>query len=198
MKVSDQSPLAQAAAIPTLRSVLRNVAGHRGVQTAVALWIVAYLVVLWLAHGSLPFDRPAVANLSFASQMAVPTIGMIEIFVLMALAFLLTRTRVIPDMAARAPDRRLAWCETILVLVFAALGQVGGWIVALALGYHPFSFHIAGVVFGHTMTPAPTEIWVWALYNFLVFAVVPISISGVATRTRPSIYTPVTAGTTPG
>ena len=153
--------------------MLRAVASHRGVQTAVALWVIGHRVVLWLARGSLPFDRPAVAHLSFASQMAVPTVGMIEIFVLMVLAFLLTRTRAIPDMAARAPDRRLAGRETILVLGYAALGQVGGWIVALALGYRPFSFHIAGVVFGHTMTPTPTEIWIWALYNFLVFAVAP-------------------------
>jgi len=173
MNLSDQPPPAHAAAIPSLGSVLRTIAGHRGVQTTVCLWVVAYLVVLKLARGSLPFDRPAVAHLSFASQMAVPTFGMIEIFVLMALAFLLTRTRMIPDMAARAPDRRLAGRETILVIAYAALGQAGGWAVALALGYHPFSFHIAGVVFGHTMTPAPAEIWTWALYNFLVFAVAP-------------------------
>jgi hypothetical protein len=190
MSISDHLPRTCGADIPSLGSVLRTIAGHRGVQTAACLWVVAYLVVLKLAHGSLPFDRPAVAHLSFASQMAVPTFGMIEIFVLMVLAFLLTRTRAIPDVAARAPDRRLAGRETIMVLGYAALGQVGGWIVALALGYHPFSFHIAGVVFGHTIMPAPAEIWTWALYNFLVFAVAPILIFGVATRTGPSIYIP--------
>jgi hypothetical protein len=90
------------------------------------LWIIGYIVVLWLARGSLPFDRPAVAQLPFAVQMAAPTVGLIEIFVLMVLAFLLTRKRVIPDMAARAPDRRVALRETLFVLVYAALGQVGG------------------------------------------------------------------------
>jgi hypothetical protein len=135
--------------------------------------VIGHIVVLWLARGSLPFDRPAVAHLPFASQMAVPTFTLIEIFVLMVLTFLLTRQRVIPDMAARAPDRRVAWRETMLVLGYAGLGQVGGWIIAPALGYHPFSFHVAGTVFGHTMTPAPAEVWIWALYNFLVFAVAP-------------------------
>jgi hypothetical protein len=80
------------------------------------LWIVGNVVVLWLAHGSLPFDRPAVARMPFGLQLAAPTIGMIEIFVLMVLVFLLTRKRVIPDMAARAPDRRVARRETVLVL----------------------------------------------------------------------------------
>ena len=153
--------------------MLRAVVSHRGVQVAVALWIIGYVVVLWLARGSLPFDRPAVAQLPFAVQMAAPTVGLIEIFVLMVLAFLLTRKRAIPDMAARAPDRRVALRETVLVLAYAALGQVGGWIVGPALGYRPFSFHIAGAVFGCTVTPGPAEVWIWALYNFVVFAVAP-------------------------
>jgi hypothetical protein len=75
MNVSVQPPPAHAAAIPSLGSVLQTIAGHRGVQTAVGLLVVAYVVVLKLARGSLPFDRPAVAHLSFASQMAVPPSG---------------------------------------------------------------------------------------------------------------------------
>jgi hypothetical protein len=129
--------------------------------------------VLWLADGSLPFDRPAVAKLPFALQMAAPSITLIEIFVLMALVLLLTRRRFIPDMAARAPEHGVALRETILVLTYAALGQVGGWIVSPALGFRPFSFHIAGTVFGCTVAPERAEVWIWALYNFLVFAVAP-------------------------
>jgi hypothetical protein len=173
MSLSNQSPPVAVAATPSLASVLRAVVAHRGVQTAVALWIVGYALVLWLAHGLLPFDRPAVAQLPFAVQMAVPTIGMIQIFVLMFVAFLVTRKRVIPDMAARAPEHRIALRETIFVLAYAAVGQIGGWVVGPALGYRPFSFHIAGTVFGCSVTPGTTEVWIWALYNFLVFAVAP-------------------------
>jgi hypothetical protein len=157
----------------SLSSVLRGIVSHRGVQVAAALWVVGSFIVVWLAHGSLPFDRPAVARLPFAAQMAAPTIGMIEIFVLMLIAFLVTRRRVVADIAARAPDRDVAWRETVLVLTYAMLGQVGGWIVGPAFGIRPFSFHVAGTVFGHTVTPTPSEIWIWALYNFLVFAVAP-------------------------
>jgi hypothetical protein len=171
--VSNQSPPANAAAAASLGSVLRVIASHRGVQTAAVLWVVGYMVVLWLAQGSLPFDRPAVAQLPFALQMAAPSITLIEIFVLMGLVFLLTRGRVIPEMATRAPERPVALRETILVLAYAALGQIGGWMVGPALGYRPFSFHIAGSVFGCTLTPDRAEIWIWALYNFLIFAVAP-------------------------
>jgi hypothetical protein len=146
---------------------------HRGVQIAVVLWIVGNVAVVWLAHGSLPFDRPALARVPFAVQLAAPTIGMIEIFVLMAVVFLVTRKRAIPNMAARAPDRRVARRETILVLAYAALGQIGGWILGPALGYRPFSFHIAGTLYGCTVTPTLSEVGTWALYNFVVFAVAP-------------------------
>jgi hypothetical protein len=157
----------------SLGPALRAVAAHHGVRVAAVLWVVGYLVVLWLAQGALPFDRPAVAALPFSLQLAMPTIGMIEVFILMMLTFLLTRARAIPDMAARAPERRVALRETLGLLAYAFLGQVGGWIVGPALGYRPFSFHIAGTVFGCSIPPTPSEVGVWALYNFLVFAVVP-------------------------
>jgi hypothetical protein len=173
MSLSEQSPPTNAKATPSLGAVLRAIVGHRGVQAAVAMWVFGYTVVLWLADGSLPFDRPAVAKLPFALQMAAPSITLTEIFVLMGLVFLLNRRRFIPDMAARAPERRVALRETMLVLVYAALGQVGGWVVGPALGYRPFSFHIAGAVFDCSVTPQRSEVWLWAFYNFLVFAVMP-------------------------
>jgi hypothetical protein len=170
---SDHSPPTKAAAVPSLGTVVKVIINHRGVQATAALWVVSYLVVLWLAQGSLPFDRPAVAQLSFALQMAAPVITLLEIFVLMGLVFLLTRGRVISDIAARAPERRVALRETVIVLTYAALGQVGGWIVGPALGYRAFSFHIAGTVFGCSVLPKPTEVWIWASYNFVIFAVAP-------------------------
>jgi hypothetical protein len=158
---------------PSMDSLLRSIVTHRGVQTAACLWVVAYAGVLWLAQGALPFDRPAVARLPFALQVAAPSITLLEVFALMVLVFLLTRRREIPDLSARAPDRRIARRETIGVLVYAALGQAGGWLVGPALGFRPFSFHIAGSVFGCSVTPQRAEVWIWALYNFIVFAVVP-------------------------
>lgn len=157
----------------SLGSAVQAVVVHRGVQLAATLWLVGSVVALWLAQGSLPFDRPAVAALPFSLQMAMPTLGMIEIFILMMVIFLLTSRRAIPDMAARAPERRLALRETVGLLAYAFLGQVGGWLVGPALGYRPFSFHIAGAVFGCSVPPTPSEVGVWALYNFLLFAVVP-------------------------
>lgn len=173
MGVSDHSPSTKTPASPALMPIIRAILDHRGVQAAAALWVLVYFVVIWLAQGTLPFDRPAVAQLPFSLQIAAPSITLVEIFVLMWLAFLLTRGRVTADMAARAPERRVALRETVLVIAYAAIGQVGGWIVGPALGYRAFSFHIAGTVFGCSVPPQPAEVCVWASYNFVVFAMAP-------------------------
>jgi hypothetical protein len=157
----------------SLRTALGAVVRHRGVQFTAALWVGSTMAVLGLAHGSLPFNRPAVAKLPFVAQVVGPTIALFEVFLLMVVAFAVTRTRDIPDMAARAPDRRVAMRETVLLILYAALGQVGGWVVGPALGYRPFSFHLAGSMYGIAMVPQPAEAGVWAAYNFVVFAAVP-------------------------
>ena len=153
--------------------VLRRLALDPTVRIAVAVWIAANGFALLLAGGRLPFDRPALAGIPFAVQMAAPTIGMVQILLLLALIYWLTRNRVVPDVAGRAPARPTAARETFALLAYASAGQAGGWIVGPALGYRPFSFHIAGTVYGCSTIPAPGEFATWAIYNFVVFAVVP-------------------------
>jgi hypothetical protein len=156
-----------------LGAIILRAARHPAVQVAAVLWVAANIAVLVLAGGVLPFDRPAVATMPFARQVALPTLTLIEVFLLMVVVYFLTCRRVIPDMAARAPGRARAALETALLLGYAALGQVGGWLVGPALGYRPFSFHIAGTVFGCSVPPSVGELWTWAIYNFVVFAVAP-------------------------
>ena len=131
------------------------------------------MAVLLLAGGFLPFDRPAIANMPFIQQVALPSFGLIEIFAAHGRCLPLDRAADDPDIAARAPGRARAASETVLLLGYAAIGQFGGWLLGPALGYRPFSFHIAGTVFGCSVPPSVGELWTWAIYNFVVFAVVP-------------------------
>jgi hypothetical protein len=158
---------------PSLGYRLRRTALVPAVQIAAAFWLAANAAVLLLAGGVLPFDRPALAAMSFFQQVALPGLGLIEVFQLMGVVAVLTRRRTIPDLAARAPVRAQARCETVSSLCYAALGQAGGWIVGPELGYRPFSFHLAGTLVGCSNSPDGCEVWTWAIYNFLVFAVVP-------------------------
>lgn len=170
---SEILPTPPAVAKTSLRAAISAILRHRGVQGAAVAWVLGYVAVLSLAGGSLPFDRPALAELPFAVQMAAPSVGMIEVLLLMVMAYLLTRRRPVPDLSARAPELRVARRETAYLLAYAALGQVGGWLLGPALGYRPFSFHIAGSLFGCSVTPVPGEVFTWAAYNFVVFAVAP-------------------------
>ena len=159
--------------LSSLAAVIRSAVLHPAVQVAAVLWIVANVAVVLLAGGLLPFDRPALAGMPFVQQVALPSFGLIEVFALMAVVYVLTGRRVIPDLAVRAPERAQAARETILLLGYAGLGQLGGWLVGPALGYRPFSFHIAGTLVGCSVPPSVGELWTWAIYNFVVFAVVP-------------------------
>ena len=136
-------------------------------------WLLLNLAVLRLANGHLPFDRPTMVGAPFSAQVAGPTFALIEQLALMGLVWWLTRHRARIDMAARAPERARAWRETLGVLAYAMVGQIGGWIVGPALGYRPFSFHLAGSMVGCSTPPSPGEALLWASYNFVVFAVVP-------------------------
>ena len=50
---------------------------QRSVQVTLALWVIAYLVVLVVAHGSLPFARHVLENLSFVAQSGAPTVELV-------------------------------------------------------------------------------------------------------------------------
>jgi hypothetical protein len=148
---------------------------QRSVLVTAGLWAIAVLVVLGVAHGSLPFMRPVLGGLSFAAQLLVPTVVLLEVLLLMSVVYWLTRRRAIPDLAARAPDRATARREVSLVVVYAVLGQLGGFVIGRALGWHPFGYHLAGTLYGpppHDLA-TPGETCAWAIYNFLVYAVVP-------------------------
>jgi len=136
-------------------------------------WLGLNGAILALARGYLPFDRPNLAGQPFWLQVAMPSIAIVEQVALMGLVALLSRGRPSTEVGDRAPDARVAGRETALVLLYALLAQAGGWIVGPALGYRPFSFHLAGTLVGCSVLASPGEAMVWAGYNFLMFAVIP-------------------------
>jgi hypothetical protein len=117
------SPAVAQSSLSLPRRLVRNVLRRPAVLVAATLWIVANVAVVVLADGRLPFDRPALAGMPFAQQVALPSVGLIEVFVLMTVVYFLTRRRVIPDLAARAPERSLAARETAALLGYAPLGS---------------------------------------------------------------------------
>jgi len=152
---------------------LRKLLTQRSVQIAIAVWVAGNLAVIALAGGHLPFHQPAMHGKSFGSQLLAPNLAIVEVLLLMALVVGLTRRRMVPDVGERAPERLLAARETGWTIVYGIAGLIGGFVVGRALGFHPISFHLTGTLYGSDDVVTPTEVWVWAAYNFVVFAVGP-------------------------
>jgi len=147
---------------------------QRSVQLTVAAWVAANIAVLLLAHGHLPFHRPLLHDAPFSAQVLSPNLAMLEVLLLIAVVYWLTRRRAVPDVGARAPQREVALRETLWMVAYGVAALLGGFALGSALGYHPISFHLNGTLYGTDDTVTPAEVLVWAGYNFLVYAVAPL------------------------
>ncbi len=153
-----------------------NMLRARSFQIALVLWVAASFAVLPLSRGKLPFNRPALANLSVSLQVIASTVVLAVMFLQMAVVYFLTRRRTIPDMASRAPADALARREVWLLWTYGALVLfVGRWIGLRFFG-EGIGLHLNGSLFGATRMQSPQEVWVWALYNFTLFALIPYSV----------------------
>jgi len=170
--MSIQAPISTAPTQPQ-QGWFAQILRHRGVQLTLVLWILGHGIIILLSNGALPFDRPAFAEIPFPLQILAPSVMMLEIFVLMGLGYMLTRNRPSIDLAARAPERSQAMRETLGLVAYAAFGQALGWVLGPMLGFQPLSFHLAGTLVGGHSGLSVAEVWVWAIYNFGFYAVVP-------------------------
>lgn len=164
---------ATSTASRTTSANLRALARQRSVRIAAVSWVAANATVLLVAADSLPFDWPDAPGSSL-DQVVGANLALLGIFALMVVTCLLTRGRERPDLAARAPDLATTRRETILLLAYGALGLAGGFAIARLFGWHPFGLHLAGSIFGTHDHVAPAEAISWAVYNLVVYAVVPL------------------------
>jgi hypothetical protein len=146
---------------------------QRSVQFAAALWLACFCAIFPLSHGALPFDRPALANVPFLKQVVQLPIVLVIVFMFIGVAYLVTRRRTPPDMAARAPDAATAWRETLGLIVYAAVVLGLGQFVGRRFGGQGIGLHLNGSLFGPTRTLAPAQVYLWASYNFVLFALLP-------------------------
>ncbi|MGI5239917.1 hypothetical protein [Dactylosporangium sp. CA-139066] len=134
---------------------------------------------LWITIGAITAANLAVfaladrAGVAGAATMAAGAdANLAVVALLIGVIYLLTRRRAAVDLGARAPERRTAGREVAGVLAYAAAGQLVGAGLGRLLGGHPISFHLAGTLYGHQHV-TPYEAYVWAGYNFVVYALLP-------------------------
>jgi hypothetical protein len=147
---------------------------QRSVHLAALGWLAANAVVLAVAGDALPFDWPTAAARTPVGRLVDANLVLVEVLLLTALAYWLTRKRALPNLADRAPERSVAARETLLLLLYGAGGLGLGFILARLAGWHPFGLHLAGSIYGTHEHVSPAESIVWAVYNLVVYAVVPL------------------------
>jgi hypothetical protein len=155
------------------RSWLANLLRERSVQFALLLWVLASLAIFPLSGGTLPLNRPALAKLPLRFQVIAPIFAMAFTFLELGVVYYLTRRRLVPDMAARAPSDATAGREVSLLWLYGAVVLLVGRWIGLRLFGEGIGLHLNGSLFGPTRMASPREVWVWAIYNFFFLAVVP-------------------------
>lgn len=146
----------------------------RSVQLAVLGWLSANGVVLAVAGDALPFNWPTAAARTPVGHLVDANLVLVEVLILAALTYWITRKRTLPNLADRAPERSVAARETLLLLLYGAGGLGLGFILARLAGWHPFGLHLAGSIYGTHEHVSPAESIAWAAYNLVVYAVVPL------------------------
>jgi len=146
----------------------------RSVQLAVLGWLSANCVVLAVAGDALPFNWPTAAARTPVGHLVDANLVLVEVLILAALTYWITRKRTLPNLADRAPERSVAARETLLLLLYGAGGLGLGFILARLAGWHPFGLHLAGSIYGTHEHVSPAESIAWAAYNLVVYAVVPL------------------------
>jgi hypothetical protein len=156
---------------------LHSLVRQRSLWVALLLWTflsLAFIALCHGPHGTIPLDLPVnQLKQSPAAQVIGSWIALIFLVLECGLVLLLTRHRLWPDLAARAPQRDIASRETIALLIYAAIVLLAGrW-----LGFHLFgagiAMHLNGSLVGATRIQSPQEVFLWTAYNFTWFALVP-------------------------
>jgi hypothetical protein len=111
--------------------------------------------------------RPVIA------QVVAATAALALALLIIAVTWLLTRKRSIPDQALRAPDARTSRREVLGLWLYGAAVLVAGRAIGTSCFGEGFGLHLNGSLFGATRLQTPVEVCCWAAYNFTLYALLP-------------------------
>lgn len=148
---------------------------RRSLWYALGWWALTNVVLIALGGGHLPFHASTLAVPPTTGVVLRTDLMFIEVFALMGVVHLLTRRRVVPDVASRVPSRTAAARETALMVGYGVLAMTGGYLLGRAFGWHAFGFHLDGMVVRTGQPVVPAEAIAWAAYNAIAYAVLPLA-----------------------
>jgi hypothetical protein len=150
-----------------------NLLRARSFQIALLLWAACAVAIFPLSRGTLPFNRPSLTGVEVRLQIYAAIFGWLYALIFVGVTYAVTRRRAIPDMAARAPNALMSLRETLALWIYGALVMAGGQVLGRRMFGEGIGLHLNGSLFGMTRIVTPREVWVWAVYNFVLLALVP-------------------------
>lgn len=131
---------------PAGENKLMRLLRERSVQAGLLFWAACSAAIPFLAHGTVPFNRPEAAGMSYRAQVATEITFMPITLVFIWVVYLLTRRRDV-NISERAAEREIALQETIGLLAYGAIVLAGGEFLGHVVGTHAIGLHLAGSMF---------------------------------------------------
>jgi hypothetical protein len=143
------------------------------IATALAIWILLTTAALLLCRNGVPLDRPELASLPPVTAVLNNSIGLVAIILLIGIVTLLARSRPFPNLAERAPERSIAWRETLALWIYGATILFAGRLIGQHYFGEGIALHLNGCLFGATRIQSPAAVYTWAAYNGIFLALLP-------------------------
>lgn len=148
---------------------------HRSFQVALILWILISVAAVELCHGAMPLPMGPHPG-DPAGMVTFSSIALAFLVLEIGLVALITRRRTMPDLAARAPERGVALRETLLLWVYGAVVLLAGRLIGLHYFGAGIALHLNGSLLGATRVQSPDEVYAFAAYNGIFFALIPYAV----------------------
>jgi hypothetical protein len=146
---------------------------QRSFQIALVLWVFISLTAVALCHGTMPL--PIGPHPGLPSAMVIfSSIALVFLVLEIGLVALITRRRPIPDLAERAPERGVALRETLLLWIYGVVVLLAARVIGLHFFGEGIALHLNGSLVGATRLQSPREVYTWAAYNGIFFALIPL------------------------
>ena len=121
----------------------------------------------------MPLDRPELAGTPPITDVLNNSIGLFSIILLIGIVSLLARHRPLLNLAERAPERGVAWRETLVMWLYGVVVLFAGRIIGQHYFGEGLALHLNGCLFGATRVQSPAAVYTWAAYNGIFLALLP-------------------------
>ena len=137
------------------------------------LWLLLGASLVVLGGRMLPLKMVEDHTMTPVQHVIGSLIELLILLLMMGLVQLVARRRSYPDLAARAPDRGVSAREAAWLWVYAAIVLGFGQWLGLRLFGEGIGLHLNGCISGATRVQSPAEVWTWAMYNGVFYALIP-------------------------